>query len=138
MLSTNLTQVPLDFIERAITILHNTVAHKIPPPGALLYLGIFLTPYGQYIALPWSLQGIEPKLEFPIRYMVTNTLHVQGSQLILDIISEALTSVHEKFKPLWERNTRNDVFRGLGEGWSSNKFSANLQVISYRSNDWVG
>ncbi|KAF8241597.1 hypothetical protein K440DRAFT_665246 [Wilcoxina mikolae CBS 423.85] len=125
VLSANLTQVPLEFIERAITILHNTITRKLPPPGALLYLGIFLTPHGQYIALPWSLPGIEPKLDFPIQYMVANTIHVKGSQLILDVISEALTFVHENCKNLWQRG----VFRGHGKGWTSDKFSESLQTL---------
>ncbi|KAF8539048.1 hypothetical protein BDD12DRAFT_981228 [Trichophaea hybrida] len=125
--STDLTHVPLDFIGRAISILNTTIAKEFPPPEALLYLGIFRTPQRQYIALPWSPSGIEPKLGFPIQYMATKALYVQGSKLILAIIYDTMAFIDEKCRLPWQKRTKNDVFRGFEKGWTRDQFSASLQ-----------
>jgi len=126
-LSTHLTQVPLEIIGNAITILSTTVIKNHPPPEALLYLGIWPTPHGGYIALPWSFSGIEPKFDFPIQYMASGSLHVQGSQLMLGIISSALNSIDAKCRSPYI--TRNDAFRGLVKDWSTVRFPESVKVF---------
>jgi hypothetical protein len=128
-LSTHLTQVPLEIIDNAITILSTTIVKNHPPPEALLYLGIWPTPHGGYIALPWSFSEIEPKIDFPIQFMASGSLHIQGSQSILGTISSALNFIDAKYRSPWQNITRSGVFRGLVKDWSRVRFPESVKVL---------
>lgn len=132
VMTPDLTRLPLEFIGGAIGILNTIITEKTLPPPALLYLGVFEIPAqpGEYIALPWSPPGIDPKLRFPIQRVNISTARDIGGRLISSIVSEALGFIEVKSRKQWAKQTVNEVFqdRSRDGKLTTDQFSANLRV----------
>ena len=142
----DLTKAPLEIISGGVRILSTIITDKEVPQSVLLFLGIYATrPSGKYIALPWSIPDVLPKLDFPTQHL-TCSVPEFGIDYILSIILSALGSIDERLRPnlsalesldrrcrpQWEEAT-NKRARGRRRvyykfGWTASQFSSHLRV----------
>jgi hypothetical protein len=95
----DLTKAPLEIISEGVRILSMIITGKKAPPSVLLLLGIFTTrPSGKYIAFPWSILDVLPKLDFPMQHLTCSVPEV-GIDYILPMILSALESIDGRLRP---------------------------------------
>ncbi|KAI5793357.1 hypothetical protein FPQ18DRAFT_167456 [Pyronema domesticum] len=138
-------QQPLDWLCQLTTgVSHDS---ETLADGILLWLGVIRTPGSQFLALPWSQDGIEPKRGFPIRYLDPARLKQQVVRKLFDVVFAALSRISKGCWPNWEKNiaTRLNLFlktqisARLNELASLNQLFAKLHfsamAIGYRDNE---
>jgi hypothetical protein len=118
-------QQPLDWLRQLTTGVSRD--GETLADGILLWLGVIRTPGSQFLALPWSQDGIEPKRGFPIRYLDPARLKQQVVRKLFDVVFAALSRISEGCWPNWEKNIATGL-KLFPESWNTAQISARLNV----------
>lgn len=129
VITANLTQLPLEFIDGAIDVLRTISLEDALPSAVQFYLGVFEIrnqPHDRrYISLQGSaLPCADQKLRFPIEPLDSMAGRRKGFTQILNIISESLTSIGNPPAP-WS-----NLIRSQFEGCPAQGMSYITQSLS--------